>query len=291
MKMLTVGMNAQEAAAMDFLATKALPGWHSESVISLAEVPCTGVQLCVLDLPGLGMPRYSPALAEKVMQALKDLPTILITMLHDQSWSAFERVKPSNQSLIFIRKPYKAQDMRSALEQQAERLLTTETGTPSTASLGSARQLDQSIDTDPIRSAKVATVIEHPVLEPDERSVQEFLANINLLARDVPTLFLRKLEEALSSGETSEFRFTLQHSMLVCPEEGWVATNTPMGVIQRLVASDGLASVVRSRRLSSNAGFHTAKRLNMRIEPLQTFLWELIEPISHGLLARNILAS
>jgi hypothetical protein len=277
MKLILAGMSPQESAAMGLLVGKTLPGWHCAHAHSLAELAQPSCDLYVLDLPGLGMPRYNPDLAASLLQALAGVPAILTTTLHDRSWSELESVKAAIQSLTFMRKPYKAQDMRLALEQQASQILQRQRAAHSAPSAAYVVQANPARNVISVQFAEPAAP---PVLEPGELSAQQYQARVQALGADQPTLFLHKLADGLATDKTFEIRFTLQYAMVVCPEEHWVATNIPMGVIERLVASDGLASVVHLRSLGSEAGLQMAQRLGMTIEPLESFLWELLKPLA-----------
>jgi len=89
---------------------------------------------------------------------------------------------------------------------------------------------------------------------------------------------LRKLADALSGGGNFEIRLTLQHCLLACPQEHWVASNTPMAVIHRLAGSDALANAAHILPIEGDAGRLLARHANMAIQPLDSFLWLLLHP-------------
>jgi hypothetical protein len=87
--------------------------------------------------------------------------------------------------------------------------------------------------------------------------------------------FLRKLSDLLIQGQPFEARFTVQNSLIVHPEHGWVATNTPMMVIERVCKSDSLASAVDVRPIDSEQAEERLGRLRMTPVELEVFLLAL----------------
>ena len=116
--------------------------------------------------------------------------------------------------------------------------------------------------------------------EPEGLSPAEFLVQVQQLEPTKPALFLRKLAGALAAGGNFEIRLTLQHGMLACPSEEWIASNTPMAVIYRLAGSDALAAAAHILPVEGDAGRLLARHANMSIAPLDHFLWQLLHPLS-----------
>ena len=88
-------------------------------------------------------------------------------------------------------------------------------------------------------------------------------------------LFLRKLAAMLMQRQPFEARFTVHNSVIFHPVDGWVASNTPMMVIERVCQSDALAAAVTVREIEGSQAEERAHRLGMPLRELDTFLWEL----------------
>lgn len=272
MKIVTVGMRPQEAAALDLLVGKTMTGWTCQSLAALPDLAHASPDRCVLDLPGLGMHRFSTPAATQLLQALAGVPAILLTSQHDHSWSAVDDCKPGTQTLALVRKPTSAQTMRAALEH-----IVTAT----------ARVQAPALQAAPVTAAPGPAEMPRPVAHdepPDAGEIDPaaFASRVEHMDATTPTLFLRKLAEALASNTPFEVRLTLQHCLLVCPQEHWMASNTPMAVIHRLARSDALAAAAHIHSVHSDAGVLLAKHANMSIQPLDTFLWDLLHPNEPG---------
>ena len=87
--------------------------------------------------------------------------------------------------------------------------------------------------------------------------------------------FLRKLAAMLMQRQPFEARFTVHNSVIFHPVDGWVASNTPMMVIERVCQSDALAAAVTVREIEGSQAEERAHRLGMPLRELDTFLWEL----------------
>jgi len=70
MQIMLVGYRSRDAAAMEVLVGKTLQGWTCHNVATLAELAQAPAGLCVVDLPGLGMMRYSEAAAAELQRCL-----------------------------------------------------------------------------------------------------------------------------------------------------------------------------------------------------------------------------
>jgi hypothetical protein len=253
MKIVVVGMSNQDAAAFSMLVAKVLPGWKTARLSALSELVLTAGQVAVVDLPSLGLHRHSEAHADTVLQAFAGASAILLTTRHDQSWSDWITYASAIDSIYLLQKPYRAIDMQLALERQTAKKVPAPVA-------------------EPLLPAKLL------VPEEGQLSVKEF--QVAVVQRDLsaPSFFLRTVAGALKSGQSFEIRLTMQHCIVVCADERWIATNTPAPVIQRLIHSDGLASVAKVSSIESAAGMRLARRLNMEFQPTDIFLWELLNP-------------
>ena len=261
-----VGMRSQEAAAMDVLVGKTLAGWSCLNLASLAEMSCLPPGICVLDLPGLGLHRYSEAAASELQQALANRAAIVLYRPQEGGWSEPEAEGAATPYQRWVPKPVSASAMRDALEG------VVKSGIPKPAIKP---------EPEPVAAPEPPPVATEPT-EHDELTAEEFVAQVAQMASGKPSLFLRKLAEALTSSGSFEIRLTLQNCLLVCPQEHWIASNTPIAVIHRLAASDALAGVAQIHPIEGDAGRLLSRHANMAIQPLDTFLWLLLNPNSSG---------
>lgn len=88
-------------------------------------------------------------------------------------------------------------------------------------------------------------------------------------------VFLRQLVHMLAQQRPFEARFTVQNSLIVHPADGWIASNTPMLVMQQVCRSDNLASVVSMREIDTAQAEDRAHLLDMHTRDLDSFLGEL----------------
>lgn len=106
-------------------------------------------------------------------------------------------------------------------------------------------------------------------------SAQDLQARLTGMTDSGRHLFLRKLATMLLQKQPFEARFTVHNSVIFHPADGWVASNTPMMVIERVCLSDALAAAVTVREVEGAQAEERAHRLGMPLRELDTFLWEL----------------
>ena len=92
-----------------------------------------------------------------------------------------------------------------------------------------------------------------------------------------------KLGEALALRHPFEVRVTFLSRLIFDPDELWVASNTPMSVLQGLCQSDALASATAIDAIDDKNAMARAQRLDIPTLPLDSFLWALM----HGRLDRK----
>ncbi len=279
MKLVIYGMPERDAAALSVLVSKEFPGWVSEAHAAASPWTLAAADAYVLDMAGMGAPRSTEPLCTALREAVQSRPALLATMTHDTSWAECALTHARDAKIQTIRKPYGAQAMRDALRSVLPKRVVV---APVAA---------------PVPAAPVETVVPVPVHRParapfqptvlararpapvsDEvstLSVQEFQQWVAGFSLDTRHVFFRKLAPALGGGKPFEICLTLQHSVVVFPDENWVATNTPMAVILRLCKSDALASVASIRAVDPDTVMRRVGGLGMNIEPLEPFLWNL----------------
>jgi hypothetical protein len=101
---------------------------------------------------------------------------------------------------------------------------------------------------------------------------------LDAAAREPGRALLRRMADAIGSGSAFEVHFTAQHMVVVDPGAAWVASNTPMNVVQRVSRSDALASVVSLRTIDSAQAEARVRQLRLNLIPLEDFVGTMLAP-------------
>lgn len=266
MKVVLCAMAERDGAALSVLIRKEFSGWTCE--IQAAHTPwqLAAADAYVLDMTGMGAARCTESLAAEVLNATGMRAALLVTLANDTSWSECALFRTREAHVQVIRKPYGAEAMRTALRALFRKQ-------PPAAVEGAADAPRRRATDKPPSLHNVAAL---PAAdEISTFTVGEFQQWVAGFPADARRLFFRKLAPALGGGRPFEICLTLQHSVVVFPDENWVATNTPMAVILRLCKSDALASVATIRAVDAETVMKRVSGLGMNIEPLEPFLWNL----------------
>jgi hypothetical protein len=113
-------------------------------------------------------------------------------------------------------------------------------------------------------------------------TVQQLQARLAVLPDAGRHPFLRTIAAMLEQGQPFEARFTVHNSVIFHPADGWVASNTPTAVIERVCQSDALAAAVTVRAIDGIQADERAHRLGMNLRELSTFLWALASAALDG---------
>lgn len=271
MKVVIYAMAERDAAALSVLIGKEFSGWTCE--VQLAHTPwkLAAADAYVLDMTGMGAARCTEPLAAEVLNATGTTPALLVTMANDTGWSDCALFKTREAHVHVIRKPYGAEAMRAALRETFRKRQT-----PNPEAAVDASRVDTLRRRVTDKPPSLHNVTSLPAGDDiSSLTVVEFQAWVAGFSADARHLFFRKLAPALAGGRPFEICLTLQHSVIVFPDENWVATNTPMAVILRLCKSDALASVATIRAVDADTVMKRVGGLGMNIEPLEPFLWNL----------------
>jgi hypothetical protein len=285
MNIALIGMRSQEAAALEVLASKKLVGWTSHSVASLQDLDRQVTNICVVDLPEIGMHRFSEHSAAKLLEVTAGLPTILLTRQHDIDWFAWNAECHDASHCICVRKPVTAQVMQEVLERQinmttrGQSIKLTRSNVDHASPLADVTSPKASVvfQTDVGIAAVAPTQFDDESLDAEELSPEAFMSHVQQMDAAKPSLFLQKLADALAGNELFEVQLTLQHGLLVCPQENWIASNTPFEVVKRLISSDALAAAANVRSLHGDAERYLNRHPPMSIQSLEVFLWKLVQ--------------
>lgn len=283
MKLVVVGLSPREEAVFGFFLGRAMPAWTWQSVPGGRGAVLPPSDLVVADLVSLGLAQWSGEAESDLIRLLQGTPAVLLVSAHERTWSAMADLAVQH-SLVWLSKPYGTKDMQAALEKtaaavtQAARLVApvpTVRATVSRPVPAVASPLPRVV------ALPAAVTVPHEVIPaaPPEMpglTASQLQARLLALPDGTSHVFLRQLSTMLSQSQPFEVRFTVQNSLIVHPEDGWVATNTPMTVIGRVCQSDALASAVDFRAIESAQAEERLERLGMPPAELDTFLWELV---------------
>lgn len=85
------------------------------------------------------------------------------------------------------------------------------------------------------------------------------------------------MAQALALGQPFEVRVTFLNRLIFEPGAQWVANNTPPAVLQGLCQNDALALVTEVDAVDAGDALARAQRLDLPVEPLDSFLWSLMQ--------------
>lgn len=275
MNVALAGLTAREAVALDMLVGKSLPGWQCSAAPAGRHVPLPPADLYVVDLAGRGLARWTEAAQDDLFQSLDGAPAVLVAPAFDQTWSALDAHRMKRQSLVLLHKPYGVEAMRAALRQAAAVRASRAAPLSVSARAPAASVVRGTAAPVAVSSAPLPAPAAAPV-EIGEVTVSEFQARLVELPASEPQLFLRQLAEALALRQPFEVRVTFLSRLIFHPDERWVASSTPVAVLQGLCQSDALASAAAIDTIDDKDALARAQRLDMPIQPLEAFLWALM---------------
>lgn len=279
MNVALVGLMAREAVALDMLASRLLPGWQCQAVPAGRGVPLPAADLYVVDLAGWRLARWTEAAQGQLLDALGGAPAVLVVPAFDQTWMTLDAGRMNNQSLVLLHKPYGVEDMRAALTQAvagrarpaAPAVLPALAPAPA-APVGRPRPAVSAAHVPSPSPAASAPDIEGGAL-----SAHAFQLALDARPASEPTLFLRRLAQALALGQPFEVRVTFLNRLIVDPGAQWVASNTPPAVLRGLCQNDALASATEVDAVDAGDAMARAQRLDLPVAPLDSFLWALMQ--------------
>lgn len=283
MNVALVGLTTREEVALGMLVGKSLPGWQCSAAAAGFDVPLPPADLYVVDLAGRGMRRWTEEAQSDLLKALDGAPAVLVAPAFDQTWSALDSHLMKSQSLVLLHKPYGTEDMRAALKQAAAgcaRLVQPQSlpVAPSAPRGGLS----------PASAPRALPVIaamppSFPVaLEENRAAASGLQGHPGVFPWHEPPLFMRMLGEALALHKPFEVRVSFLNRMIFHPDAQWMASNTPVPVLEHLCQNDALASSIEIDTIGDKDAMARAMRLDMPIEPLESFLSKLAHEQLNG---------
>jgi len=284
------GLTAREETALLMLVGKTLPDFQCGAVPAGRQAPLPPADLYVLDLAGRGLARWTQEAQESLFQSLNGAPAVLVAPAFDQTWLALDASRMKSQSLVMLHKPYGIEDMRAALLKAAPRKpvraaplappVLARVRVPAAPVAAAVRVIAARTIAAPVFVAPVAIPQPpSPVAAPVEiapLSIAEFQTRVGALPASEPKLFLCKLAEALALRHPFEVRVTFLNRLIFSPDAQWAASNTALSVLQGLCQSDALAADMSIDAIDSMDALARAQRLDMPVQPLESFLGTLM---------------
>jgi hypothetical protein len=295
MKLVVSGLSAQSEKTLGFFIDRMMKRW------SWASAPARSTALpradaYVIDLVAWGLGQWSEQAQSRLIELIQGTPAILLASTHERSWENLDSKLATRLGLFSVFKPYRSEEMRDALDRIAAQLTKSEP-LPEIPAIANTRpspvkpMVAPAISSVP-RDVPVAPVVTlapvakannlQKVHEPHTHeheapglTVQELQKQLEAIPDREQHSFLRKLADMLQTPKPLEVRFTIQNLMIVHPQDGWVVSNTPMQVIERVSKSKALASVVNMRHIEVKDAEDWAQRLHAPIVELEPFLLQL----------------
>lgn len=281
MNVVLMGLTPRDQAALGMFMGRTLKGWtwQTAEAARLAEV--SDQDVFVMDLASLGMARHTAQAEAELARLMHQRAVVLLVSSHDETWQSAHRQAPERAGWVWLAKPYGSDSMREALEQAARTVrhgaVARKPAEPSFAEVTPHTTLPASAVAPSSTPVKAAAITPEPDEDTQGMNATELQARLTRQSDPARFVFLRHLSQLLMQDQPFEARFTLQNYLVVHPQDGWVAANTPMAVMERVCNSDALASAVTMRTLQASEAEDLTQRLGMAPVALDTFLSQLVQ--------------
>jgi hypothetical protein len=266
-----VGLSEREQVAFGVFMGRSMSGWSWSAAEVARGQALPKADVAVVDLRAMGLAQWSEAAQVQLIEQLGGAGAVLLLPAHELSWQQLDAAFARQQALECVSKPYGTKDMQSALER---------------VSAVVAQRVAKLAKAPVVINAPVAVVsvvsenpasLDLPAAEGEGGvAVAEFLSRLADPALADKFAFLRQLGALLEQQRPFEARFAMQNFLIVHPEHGWVASNTPMMVIERVCNSESLARAVEVRQIDDSQAEERLTQLHMAPRELELFLADLL---------------
>ena len=230
---LLAGLSDHDAAAMEILISTS---WRQKRCVLLKRtagftLPEQNAQAAkcakvVADLGGMGLQRYSPENAEKLLAFLAGRPALLLTWKNDGGWGqAAAMAAAPDQPLALLAAPYSSAQVKAALAE----LDAAPVGPPPRAALA-----DRS---------KAAMPVEKSALALPAPALLEVLPALKR------SRFVRLVEQLPAAGGVQVLHIGATE-LLVHPTEAWVGASVPVSALLRVLGSSSQLETARLEPLN-----------------------------------------
>ena len=315
MNILIAGLSRGSAIAVELIAGSVWPDPTFVRVerrisASLADQSSAAIDcdICMVDVLGLGLSRWSPAREAELNDYLLGRPTIvLVPPGVGGGWLDADGGRLVDKSKIRLQHPVSGNTLREALTKLREGL---HTAAKAKAVLG--RDLRQPINSD-VDEHGISGHLERgkgrygaPVV-PDLPAVRQDTSGLSEDARAKGYIFertqrhvaellaacpdiekndyLKLVLKCLAMEQSSELRLSAQSAAVFCPAENWVASNISVIIHKRMSQHPLMVQLAEVTELQQGTAMHYAARLFDgeidKIRPLDTTVWRLVYYIFH----------
>ena len=281
MKLVVSKLSPREEVAFGAFLRRHFASWQCELLPEQRPSQLPPADLYVLDLAPMGFRHGSEQALAALLDMLHGKPSVLLLPAHEGSWSALDIPAEHRPQLLWLHKPYSTDDMRKALDQAAASAPPAEQApqavpTPATAPAAVVVAIPPAPMAPPMPAPKSTSPAPGAAEVPEQGlTIAELQTRLAALPQPAQGAFLSTLAQWLASGEPFEARFTLQHMLLVHPQDGWVAFNTPLAVIDRVCSSNAMASAVALRHIGATEAETLVQRMRLTLQELEPFLLRL----------------
>ena len=281
MKLVVSKLSPREEVAFGAFLRRHFASWQCELLPEQRPSQLPPADLYVLDLAPMGFRHGSEQALATLLDMLHGKPAVLLLPAHEGSWSALDIPAEHRPQLLWLHKPYSTDDMRKALDQAAASAPPAEQApqavpTPAPAPVAVVVAIPPAPIAPPMPAPKSTSLAPGAAEVPEQGlTIAELQARLAALPQPAQGAFLSTLAQWLASGEPFEARFTLQHMLLVHPQDGWVAFNTPLAVIDRVCSSNAMASAVALRHIGATEAETLVQRMRLTLQELEPFLLRL----------------
>ena len=313
---LLMGLTDHEAAAVEIMIGM---NWRDHRCITLKRelslaIPeqhaaARSCEACVLDLFGLGMRKYSPANATRLMEVMAGRPAVLLTWGDGGGWLEAKLPLAKGQHIGWVGVPYTSAGLRDAIKkvkEAAERMVP-----PAAAAVAAApaampawRRAMELADQLKRKAAPMRARASAPMPLPKAQASSVSLAppatrmatdavglgkgalaallQVFPLLRDQPLIGLT--EKIIGHDGPMLLRIGTDAAFVTHTRAGWLASGLPVSALLKLLRTPRLVESVRAEPLDPD---HVEETVRQRFDgkfhraqkPLDVITWELVSDV------------
>lgn len=313
---LLMGLTDHEAAAVEIMIGM---NWRDHRCITLKRelslaIPeqhaaARSCEACVLDLAGLGMRKYSPANATRLMEVMAGRPAVLLTWGDGGGWLEAKLPLAKGQHIGWVGMPYTSAGLRDAIKkvkEAAERMVP-----PAAAAVAAApaampawRRAMELADQLKRKAAPMRARASAPMPLPKAQASSVSLAppatrmatdavglgkgalaallQVFPLLRDQPLIGLT--EKIIGHDGPMLLRIGTDAAFVTHARTGWLASGLPVSALLKLLRTPRLVESVRAEPLDPD---HVEETVRQRFDgkfhraqkPLDVITWELVSDV------------
>lgn len=313
---LLMGLTDHEAAAVEIMIGM---NWRDHRCITLKRelslaIPeqhaaARSCEACVLDLFGLGMRKYSPANATRLMEVMAGRPAVLLTWGDGGGWLEAKLPLAKGQHIGWVGMPYTSAGLRDAIKkvkEAAERMVP-----PAAAAVAAApaampawRRAMELADQLKRKAAPMRARASAPMPLPKAQASSVSLAppatrmatdavglgkgalaallQVFPLLRDQPLIGLT--EKIIGHDGPMVLRIGTDAAFVTHTRAGWLASGLPVSALLKLLRTPRLVESVRAEPLDPD---HVEETVRQRFDgkfhraqkPLDVITWELVSDV------------